>query len=262
MDRWLDSMVLMVLRCPACGHHWYRDQPEDDQLSAMYSASRSFFGCVTIDRQPSDHMRRQMRRLRRLLGTGATPHLLDYGSGFGRWARAAMAEGFDVCAYEPSVVRGAEVAAEFTVTHDLASLRGRRFHAVNLEQVLEHVPDPLAVLTSLHDLCLPGAIVRITVPNIDRPHEGTRLWRDWPFNGRSVHTMAPFEHLHGFTPVSLACLVRRARFRMVNWKRIALTHTDVWSRRMAAHMWRGLGQTFVLVEPDQLPGGDRSKRCL
>jgi 2-polyprenyl-3-methyl-5-hydroxy-6-metoxy-1,4-benzoquinol methylase len=250
MDLWLRDIELVVLRCCSCDHHWYRDQPDDEQLSDMYSASRSFSGEVIIGMHPTDHMLKEMRRLRRLVRSIAAPSMLDYGSGYGRWARAALLESFNVSAYEPSITRGRDDRAEFFLTHDLASLQDQRFDVVNVEQVLEHVADPLAALAHLRTLCQPRAVVRITVPNIQRSNEGARLWRDWPFNGRAVHTMAPFEHLHGFTPTSLACLVRRAGFRRLNWSRVVLTHPHVWARSIVGRFWKRLGHTFVLVEPD------------
>jgi SAM-dependent methyltransferase len=249
MDTWLDDTELVVLRCRACGHLWYRDQPGEERLAAMYASSRSFLGITKVDRQPSSHMKRQMRRLRRLVPVRARPALLDYGSGFGRWARAAVLAGFDVTAFEPSVERGQEETTEFALTHSLASLEGCRFAAINVEQVLEHVPEPVSVLRTIRQLCAPDAVVRITVPNIQRPHEGAAIWKDWPFNGRAIHTMAPFEHLHGFTPGSLRSATERAGFRPIPWTRIAATHPRVVAHRCAFRFSKRLGQTFALVEP-------------
>src|SRR6187200_1788798 len=77
MDDWLRDIELAVVRCVACQHHWYFEQPDERQLSAMYDASRSFFGEVTVNREPNEHMRREMRSLRRLLKDETTPGLLD-----------------------------------------------------------------------------------------------------------------------------------------------------------------------------------------
>jgi hypothetical protein len=100
----------------------------------------------------------------------------------------------------------------FRVVSDLAELDGSKFAVVQLEQVLEHVTDPLATLQTIRRHCLPDALVRVTVPNLLRADEGGALWEEWPFNGSRPHTMAPFEHLQGFTPKSLRILVQRAGF--------------------------------------------------
>ena len=247
MDRWLDDIDLTIVRCVTCGHHWYSQQPDPNQLLAMYNASRSFFGDVPLSREPTDEMRRQMQSLRRFCPATARPFLLDYGSGYGRWARAACSEGFEVYAYEPSAARGRESDAPFTVVHRIEELAPRKFDIVNLEQVLEHVPDPLQVLLEIKRLCEPHAIVRITVPNLLRCHEGRSIWQDWPFNGKRVHTMAPFEHLHGFTPLSLQRVVTRAGLRPLPPMATLRSNVMLPIRSLAGRIWPQLGHTLVLA---------------
>jgi hypothetical protein len=126
-------------------------------------------------------------------------------------------------------------------------LDGSQFDAINLEQVLEHVPDPLVTLDRIKPLCHARTVIRITVPNINRSAEGKRIWQEWPFNGRRMHIMAPFEHLHGFTPDSLSELVRRAQF-------FALSGATLWSsypgyvlRKVIGGAIEQLRQTKLLV---------------
>ena len=168
-------------------------------------------------------------KLVRLVGK-RSPRLLDFGSGFGRWARAAARAGFQVHAYEPSTARGAESVDEFTLVHDLAEIDGMKFDAINLEQVLEHVPAPLDTLHQIRAYMEPNSILRIRVPNITRSLEGPEIWRVWPYDGTHVHVMAPFEHLHGFTPESFIALSRRADLRVISGLRFAFTHPKAWFR--------------------------------
>ena len=67
-------------------------------------------------------------------------------------------------------------------------------------------------------------VLRITVPNIRRSYEGARFWEDWPFDGTRAHTLAPFEHLHGFTPTSLRRLADRAGFVPIALHRVLITY--------------------------------------
>lgn len=221
---WLEEIEPLVLRCPSCGHCWYKNQPEPHQLSQMYGSARSLIGSpVAVSRNPTPRMVAEMKRLRSIAkGVADSPTLLDYGSGFGRWARAAMDAGFRVVAFEPSRERGSEGGdVPFELVHELELLRRRRFDVIQLEQVLEHVPDPFTTLNSLRESCHSRTLIRVTVPNIFRAAEGRDIWRDWPFNGSSPHILAPFEHLHGFTPVSLLKLADRAGFRL-------LSNMDAW----------------------------------
>lgn len=246
MDDWLGEITLRVRRCADCGHHWYEEQPDDDQLAAMYAAGTRLHPERSASTQPSTEMIAEMGRLRRLLpaGTGegeaagspARPRLLDFGSGHGRWARAAVAAGFDVTAYEPSQARGADdraAADGFLLVHELSAVAGRRFDAINVEQVLEHVPDPLSALAAANALCHEKTVIRITVPSIDRTYEGPQLWEQWPYDGWRTHAMAPFEHVHGFTARSLDCLLARAGLRPLSPALLSRVDPTLALRRLA-----------------------------
>lgn len=248
LDDWLDELRPEIAACDDCGHHWYVRQPSPDQLALMYSVGRPLLP-GTVSREPAPEMMAEMRRLKRLSGK-ATPRLLDFGSGFGRWARAAARAGFCVYAYEPSEARGAEQVDEFTLVHDLNDIAGMRFDVINLEQVLEHVSDPIETLKLLKPHFLDGAVLRVSVPNILRPPERYGLWLDWPYNGRAVHIMAPFEHLHGFTPKSLGLVLVRAGYVLMDIQRLAHVYPTNAVRRIVGHFFPQFGQTLALAKAD------------
>lgn len=245
LDGWLNELQPEIVTCTDCGHHWYLRQPLPELLSIMYAKGRRLQP-TPVSREPTPEMLVEMRRLARLSGK-ATPRLLDFGSGFGRWARAAARVGFSVHAYEPSEARGAEVVGEFKLVHDLAEIAGMRFDVINLEQVLEHVPMPLETLEQLKAYFSPNTILRVRVPNILRPPEGGRVWGLWPYDGKRVHIMAPFEHLHGFTPESLNVLARRAGFLVISGSRLARSYPVAWLRELVRPAWPHWGSTFVLL---------------
>ncbi|MFN4310057.1 MAG: class I SAM-dependent methyltransferase [Ferrovibrio sp.] len=245
LDSWVDVLKPEIVACTDCGHHWYLRQPSTEQLSEMYANGRRLL-VNEISREPGYEMIAEMRRLVRLVGK-RSPRLLDFGSGFGRWARAAARAGFQVHAYEPSTARGAESVDEFTLVHDLAEIDGMKFDAINLEQVLEHVPAPLDTLHQIRAYMEPNSILRIRVPNITRSLEGPEIWRVWPYDGTHVHVMAPFEHLHGFTPESFIALSRRADLRVISGLRFAFTHPKAWFREVVRPISQKWASTSALL---------------
>ncbi len=249
LDDWLDMLELAIDCCSKCGHHWYKEQPDETMLSTMYDTGRPLLPQDGVpDRTATRKMVWEMRRLKKISGV-AKPSLLDYGSGFGRWARAGVEAGFEVTAFEPSIERGAEFSdMAFNLVHVLDSLSGQHFDTINLEQVLEHVPNPIAILREIATYCVNSALVRITVPNILRCAEGKELWDEWPFNGKRAHTMAPFEHLHGFTPHSLQSMIDRAGFVPVSGFHMWRTYPKEMSRVLIGHLYPGLGQTWMIVK--------------
>ena len=249
IDDWLEILDVAIDKCIDCGHHRYREQPSAEMLSNMYENGLALLPQSIGDRrEPTLHMIREMNRLKKVVNIAA-PKMLDYGSGFGRWARAASNVGFNVTAYEPSLERGSEdKSIDFTLAHDLTNLENQHFDVINLEQVLEHVPDPLALLEELRTYCKPSTIVRIAVPNILRCPEGHDIWKSWPYDGRRVHTMAPFEHLQGFTPNSLKTVAGRAGFKSVSSLYIWMLYPTEMLRSYVGKFFSKLGQTFLLLK--------------
>jgi hypothetical protein len=248
LESWLEEIPPVILGCVHCGHCWYRHQPEPEQLGQMYAVGRSLTPGVQASRVPSAGMIAEMNRLHHLVGRrGDAPTLLDYGSGFGHWARAAVQAGFAVTAFEPCMVRGSEEQVPFELTHDLVSIQGRNFAVIQLEQVLEHVPDPLTTLKQIKAFCTPTTVVRITVPNILRAPEGKKIWALWPFDGKRPHLLAPFEHLHGFTPQSLNCLLARAGFKPTCRIRLWKMYPMMQTRSLVEQLFPSLGSTLRIV---------------
>lgn len=264
MQAWLRDIEPVIVQCVECRHSWFRTQPSAQQLSAMYEAGRPLVAVTSENREPSARMLAEMRRLRRLLARAdAAPAMLDYGSGSGRWSRAAVQAGFRVTAFEPSVKRSADDRPPFRLINDLSEISGETFDAIQLEQVLEHVPDPVGTLRSVSALCHQRTIVRLTVPNILRAPEGGALWRTWPFDGSGPHTLAPFEHLHGFTPKSLRRAAHRAGFRPLSPQRLLRHYPLLQLRRAVGVLLPSLDTTSALLGPMLPPeteGGSPRRR--
>jgi len=248
---WLSEIEPVVLRCMKCGHCWYKQQPSDHHLSLMYNAGNRLYPDVTVTREPSPNMYYEMRRLRALVKQ-ETPSYLDYGSGLGRWARAAVQVGFDVTAFEPNQSRGAEENAPFTLVHDVNQLHGNTFDVINLEQVLEHTVDPLEVLIGIRSFCNKESIVRVTVPNVLRRDEAQNIWKEWPYNGKRSHIMAPYEHLHGFTPLSLNKLVKRAGFNSLSFAILYREYPLLLLRNAILRIYPGAGHIMLLIQSTHL----------
>jgi hypothetical protein len=214
----------------------------------MYAAARPMASCRSLPgREPTERMRAEMRRLRRLCSGEGPPRLLDYGSGQGRWAKAGLEAGFTVTAYEPSVARSGQEAVPFEVVHNLAQLDGREFEMIQLEQVLEHVPEPLDVLSGIRRYCIPSTVVRLTVPNLQRAPEGDAIWERWPFDGRRLHTLAPYEHLHAFTARSLRELLARSGFESLPVHRLARSWPKIAASSLLSKLQVNTGSTSVLA---------------
>jgi 2-polyprenyl-3-methyl-5-hydroxy-6-metoxy-1,4-benzoquinol methylase len=145
--------------------------------------------------------------------------LLDVGAHAGRFMLLAQARGWRVEGIELNPRTAAFAAARTGATvhrvnaHALA-LDGRRYAAVVLTDVLEHVPEPTKLLGALAKLVDPGGVVAVKVPN------GSAQWIKERWLARlTSHRVSLAEnlvHVNQFTPRSLTVALTRAGFTQVS----------------------------------------------
>lgn len=136
--------------------------------------------------------------------------LLDIGCGPGFFLATAIKRGWDAHGIEPSALAAAHArtlgaqVTEGLFTDAVAAALGH-FDVVNLTNVLEHVPDPIAILTRAIGLLVPGGMLCVGVPNDFSPLQiaarSAAGCGDW--------WVAPPHHLNYFDFESLAGLVER-----------------------------------------------------
>ncbi len=134
--------------------------------------------------------------------------LLDIGCGPGFFLATAIKRGWSGHGFEPSRQAAAHARTlGATVTEGFFGKDSKpgTFDAINLTNVLEHVPDPIAILTAATALLEPGGVLCVGVPNDFSPFQiaarsalGIGDW--W---------VAPPHHLNYFDFDSLAALMSR-----------------------------------------------------
>jgi 2-polyprenyl-3-methyl-5-hydroxy-6-metoxy-1,4-benzoquinol methylase len=144
--------------------------------------------------------------------------LLDVGAHAGRFMHLAQIRGWRVEGIELNPRTAAYAAAHTGApvhrinAHTLAA-DGRRYGAVVLTDVLEHIPEPTRLLRALATLVEPGGIVAVKVPN------GSAQWIKERWLARlTSHRVSLAEnlvHVNQFTPASLARALETAGFSNV-----------------------------------------------
>ncbi len=206
-----------LVRCADCGfgqpeamptlpgyfNRMYDQRWSDDWVEAEFDSTEKDYIFTSI-----------LRELGRL-APSSRRRLLDVGAHAGRFIHLAQQAGWEAEGIELNP-KTAACAARRTGAivhrmnaHDLA--RGaRRFAAITLTDVLEHIPEPGALLADLRGLLDPGGVLAVKVPC------GRSQWiKERVLAAVSTHRVTLADnlvHVNHFTPGSLRRLLERAGF--------------------------------------------------
>ncbi|MBZ2184958.1 MAG: methyltransferase domain-containing protein [Bryobacter sp.] len=205
-DRYGDS--LRTLACAQCGLYRNDPLPTVAQLKAYHEVEyrKSYKG----RREPKA---KNVYRSRRLAGQRlaalrrwlpAAGAVLDAGSGSGEFLAALKGAGLSPQGLEADAVYADYARRQYQVpVMDAGLLEAEfpagAFGAITLFHVLEHQPDPIAVLERLGQWLAPGGVLVVEVPNLDSLNQHP---------AKRFH----FAHVLGFTPASLALAAQRAGY--------------------------------------------------
>jgi 2-polyprenyl-3-methyl-5-hydroxy-6-metoxy-1,4-benzoquinol methylase len=156
----------------------------------------------------------------------------DFGMGWGEWCM--MAKGYGCSTY------GAELS-QAKITHAQNSgitvvpwdeLPLHQFDFINMEQVCEHIPEPLATVTYLSRALAPGGLIRISVPSARRIKEKLKVldWTAPKGSQNSLNAVAPLEHINCFAQNSLQKMGHLAGLVPVK------IHSGLWKSRMLSYL--------------------------
>ncbi len=124
--------------------------------------------------------------------------VLDFGMGWGTWARTAKDLGWEVYGAEllKSRVEYADRNGIEAVNPEKSNFL--RFDFINTEQVFEHLPEPLTTLKTMKEWLRKDGIIKISVPSAKNMEERLKKM-DWcapKFSRNSLNPVAPLEHIN------------------------------------------------------------------
>jgi 2-polyprenyl-3-methyl-5-hydroxy-6-metoxy-1,4-benzoquinol methylase len=210
-----------IHRCRRCGFAQpaampmlprYFDRMYDQHWSEEWVAAEH-------EAEYKDFIFREILRFLERRVTARPRRLLDIGAHAGRFLRMAQAAGWQAEGLElnPRTAAFARQATGVPVhlvnVHDFDA-SDRRFHAITLTDVLEHVPDPLAILRRVHQLLDDEGWVSVKVPNApsQRLKESVRGHLQRHYRPRIADNLV---HINHFSARSLELALSRAGFSRV-----------------------------------------------
>jgi len=170
------------LRCHSLGFLEVIDRPSPEELASYYVETyyQTERGSYCKSYSPEElgvimlRIAQRRAQVHELLGHDRPGRLLDVGCGEGFVLRSFADKGWDVAGIDfsvagvesmnPDVADRVEQGDTFSLL-DAQIAAGERHDLVWLGNVLEHVLDPVGLMTSLRQLVAPGGLLIVTVPN-------------------------------------------------------------------------------------------------
>ena len=197
-----------LTRCAGCGLCSLNPRPDPAALYADYHQRLHIEDAPTAQ-QVQQAVAAWDERVEFISRFKARGRALDLGCASGFFLANLRHRGWEVLGCELAdwaAQRARDLFGIPVITGDIlsADLPWRTFDLVTLWDVIEHVPDPAAVLARARETAKPDGLIVLRVPNIaslDARCLGAR-WIDW---------CLPY-HFYHFTPRTLAALVERSGF--------------------------------------------------
>jgi SAM-dependent methyltransferase len=206
----LEDRPFEVRFCPACDlcfQTWVMDRDELDGWYSPPTSAEAFRG--EIARQKLHwfaHMTEEILVIRQLVRV-KLPRVLDFGCNWGKWASMALAHGCDVYAVEVNRDAAAFCASRGINIIAFAQLPAHHFDFINVDQVAEHLADPMATIQSLASRLTPGGFLKLSTPgNRHLPRtlrQAQATGDDYVLTPRTLDSLAPLSHVNLFTAHSL-----------------------------------------------------------
>ncbi|MBL4844726.1 MAG: class I SAM-dependent methyltransferase [Planctomycetes bacterium] len=185
----------------------------------LQDLNAGIYGHAPSDPTPTRRLpRRHLRELAYLSRQKGS--LLDVGCGAGRFLLAARERGWRVAGVDlsESNARAGQATGLDVRSAALADagFEEQSFDAARLNQVIEHVPEPLDLLRDVAKVLRPGGLLSLATPNI-ASLSARFLGAQWNHLGSELNG-----HLVLFSRATLTRALVEAGFRPLRWKTIGL----------------------------------------
>lgn len=207
-----------VISCCTCTNAWTSPQPDTIEYNKKdFHSEERTLNLEDLPPQWRKAINMQIRLLTKNLKSGAK--ILEIGCGQGIFLNELKKLDFDVTGVEPS-----ETAAQKARERGLNVLTGyfphpalvaKKFDAIIMIQVLEHIPEPKKILGEIKKIASGGILMLVQtnyrglIPKIYK-----KYWYAW----------VPENHYWHFTPKGLQLYLKKFRFQKIKTEYSSLVH--------------------------------------
>lgn len=252
---YIEARGFRIAQCSNCGLWFVNPQPTVEELRQYYAT----YDSGDLWRDMEEGFNRDVRKI--IMDSKPSGTLLDVGCGSGNFLRCMKEKGFSAFGIEPSV-SGSDYAREsqqVEIYHGMIEdyMRdnsGRRFDAITLLNVLEHLTGPGDTLVQLSRLLANDGLMVIVVPDA-RFHDIVGRVRKvfgiadpfWLDNAPYLSGFRVPDHLCSFQPRTISALLRRSGYKVVRIQNAPVVFNPPFYRNAAKWFVFGTSQALYYL---------------
>ena len=232
-DRYGHSGEYEIAKCSECKHAFTINELNDRQLSELYTKyyPRSLLNPdnLTFHKETDNNFKNWLRgeKSKAYRWVPKNVRILDIGCGFGETLGYHQQRGCDV--YGVDLDENASVLKnKFRIkigVFNSDDYEEEYFDYITMDQVLEHIQNPVHFLSNVMKALKPGGFIVIATPNV----EG---WGRHAFRKQWIHWHIPY-HCQFFTKVSLRMLASKCNLKII--KQATITDS-IWLHLQWMHL--------------------------
>jgi 2-polyprenyl-3-methyl-5-hydroxy-6-metoxy-1,4-benzoquinol methylase len=140
-------------------------------------------------------------------------NLMDWGAGIGNFCKLAKdMPAYTVTAYDFSGEKNKELTEYQIDTKTIDKLKEKEFHFINIDQVLEHVSDPVGLLKECSKFLKDDGLIFVSTPDCSAIES---LIKEGTLNEKFHECLSPHQHINAFTNKSMKVAAERAGLKTV-----------------------------------------------
>jgi len=221
----LANNYFILLKCEKCKFIWQENSPDKNFSEEIYDkiinkqssynkSKLKFINNKLKNKKEIYLISKYFKNIKKI-------NILDFGAGWGHWLNSGDKSIFNSYAFEYSAERkkylmnlGIKVINNYSLP-----LYKNFFHYIRLDQVLEHVENPIETLKLLKNLARKDCLFYLSVP------DGSKFFKKGFIIKIEKGPTQPLEHLNCFSRFSLIQLLTDQGFKKISLFEIILIHS-------------------------------------
>lgn len=222
-----------VINCRTCGYWHVHPMPSSEELRSYYADK--YYRKLKSNRSMSDKLndldgfyalqyQDRLAVIEQLISPLLPRKILDIGAGYGDFIRSMAnngwhTQGFEISKDAYSTIRDRRrLGVKQGAIEEISNMNFSRVSVVTLNNVLEHLREPMKILTVIRDrFLLKGGIVMIIVPNDFSPLQDILMKTVLKNNPKKkYYWLAPPEHLNYWSVFSFKRFARKCGFKVLS----------------------------------------------